>query len=91
MMIIGEGRNPGRRGRPIPLDAVRREYGRCLRAKGIDPETAAFEVAHEQHTARFDGETRTITITVLTTPDGSRWEWFPESPDWMRERRGGQR
>ena len=90
-MSIGEGASSEGIGGAIPLEAVREEYERYLRERGIDPATVEFEVAHEQHIAQFDGETRTITITVLTTADGRRWEWFPESPDWMRSRRRGAR
>lgn len=76
---------------PIPLDAVREEFSRHLREQGIDPETVPFEVSHQQHVASFGGETRTITITVLTLPDGSSYQWFPELPDWQREPRARRR
>ena len=72
---------------PIPLDAVREEFSRHLREQGIDPETVPFKVEHRQYIGRFDGEVRTITITVLALPDGSTYQWFPELPDGHRELR----
>jgi len=71
---------------PIPLDAVREEFSSYLRETGVDPETVPFEVEHQQYIGRFDGEVKTITITVLKL-DGATYQWFPELPDAHRERK----
>ena len=76
--------------KPIPPDAVRREYSEFLRQQGIDPETVAFEVSHAKHIATFNGEIKTITTTVLELSDGSRYEWFPEMPDWQKRQRSDE-
>jgi hypothetical protein len=73
--------------RPIPLDAVRREFSDFLRGQGVDPETVEFDVEHQKYIGTFGGEVKTITITVLTLPDGSVYQWFPELPDGIRNRR----
>jgi hypothetical protein len=72
--------------RPIPLDAVRREFSEFLRGRGVDPDTVDFRVEHADYIGTFDGEVKTIKITVLTLPDGSTYQWFPELPDGARRR-----
>jgi hypothetical protein len=72
--------------KPIPLDELRLEVSRYLRETGVDPETVPFEVEHQQYIGTFDGEVKTITITVMKL-DGSTYQWFPELPDAHRERR----
>ena len=77
---------PGEQKDPIPLDAVRREFREFLRGEGIDPDTVDLKVEHQKHVGSFDGKVKTITITVLTMPDGSVYQWFPELPDLARHR-----
>jgi hypothetical protein len=86
-----EDRGSQQQAQPIPLEAVRDEFSRHLREQGIDPETVPFKVEQQQNIGRFDGEARTITTTVLTLPDGSSCQWFPELPDGYRERRRQRR
>ena len=40
---------PDEERRPIPLDAVRREYREFLRGQGIDPDTVDFKVEHARY------------------------------------------
>jgi hypothetical protein len=71
---------------PIPLDAVRREFGEFLRGQGIEPETVDFKVEHAEYSGKFGGEMKTIKTTILTLPDGSTYQWFPELPDGAKRR-----
>ena len=77
---------PDEERRPIPLDAVRREYREFLRGQGIDPDTVDFKVEHARYIGLFDGEMKTIKTTILRLPDGSTYQWFPELPDGLRGR-----
>ena len=44
---------PDEERRPIPLDAVRREYREFLRGQGIDPDTVDFKVEHARYIGKF--------------------------------------
>ena len=77
---------PDEERRPIPLDAVRREYREFLRGQGIDPDTVDFKVEHARYIGKFGGQMKTIKTTILTLPDGSTYQWFPEGPDGRRNR-----
>ena len=79
---------PDEERRPIPLDAVRREYREFLRRQDIDPDTVDFKVEHARYIGRFGGETKAITTTILTLPDGSSYQWFPVLPDGLQRRSG---
>jgi hypothetical protein len=40
-----------------------------------------YRIEHADYIGTFDGEVRTIRTTVLTLPNGSTYQWFPELPD----------
>ena len=46
---------PDEEPRPIPVDAVRREYSAFLRGQGIDPDTVDFKVEHASYIGLFGG------------------------------------
>ena len=79
---------PDEERRPIPVDAVRREYGEFLRGQGIDPDTVDFKVEHARYVGKFDGQMKWITTTILRLPDGSSYQWFPVLPDGLKRRSG---
>jgi hypothetical protein len=77
---------PDEERRPIPLDAVRREYREILRGQGIDPDTVDFKVEHARYIGMFGGQMKAITTTILMLPDGSSYQWFPILPDGLKRR-----
>jgi hypothetical protein len=71
---------------PVPPDEVRREFLDYMRSNGFDLDAEDFTVEYADYIGTFDGVVRTIKITVLTLPDGSTYQWFPELPDAARRR-----
>jgi hypothetical protein len=60
---------------PVPVEAVRAELEREF------GDRSGWTVEYAVHIARFDGEFRSIPITVARHRDGSVLQWFPVAPD----------